>query len=36
MIYGDTDSIMVHSNRRPRRRAKMADALKREVNKHYR
>jgi len=37
VIYGDTDSIMVHSNTEDLGAArKMADALKREVNKHYR
>ena len=37
VIYGDTDSIMVHSNTDDLREAKkMADMLKREVNKHYR
>jgi DNA polymerase alpha subunit A len=37
VIYGDTDSIMVHSMTDDLREAKkMADVLKREVNKHYR
>lgn len=37
VIYGDTDSIMVHSNTDDLKEAKkMADMLKREVNKHYR
>ena len=37
VIYGDTDSIMVHSNTNDLPAArKMADLLKREVNKHYR
>ena len=37
VIYGDTDSIMVHSNTNDLSAAKkMADMLKREVNKHYR
>ena len=36
VIYGDTDSIMVNSVSDDLREAKkMADALKREVNKHY-
>eukprot|EP00965_Chrysotila_dentata_P230760 6197973-Pleurochrysis_carterae.AAC.4 len=37
VIYGDTDSVMVHSATDDLAAArKMADALKREVNKHYR
>jgi len=37
VIYGDTDSIMVHSNTNDLPAARrMADMLKREVNKHYR
>ena len=36
VIYGDTDSIMVHSNTNDLSEAKkMAVLLKREVNKHY-
>jgi DNA polymerase alpha subunit A len=36
VIYGDTDSVMVHSATDDLVTArKMADALKREVNKHY-
>ena len=37
VIYGDTDSIMVHSTTDDLVEArKMADGLKREINKHYR
>ena len=37
VIYGDTDSVMVHSATDDLAAArKMADTLKREVNKHYR
>ena len=37
VIYGDTDSIMVYSGTDDLKEAKkMADALKRETNKHYR
>lgn len=36
VIYGDTDSVMVHSGSEDLAEArKMADTLKREVNKHY-
>tara|TARA_B110001452_G_scaffold84451_1_gene69051 strand:+ start:98 stop:2755 length:2658 start_codon:yes stop_codon:yes gene_type:complete len=36
VIYGDTDSVMIHSGTLDLQEAKrMADALKREVNKHY-
>ena len=36
VIYGDTDSVMVYSGTEDLRDARrMADALKREVNKHY-
>jgi len=36
VIYGDTDSVMVHSGTDELAEArKMADTLKREVNKHY-
>ena len=37
VIYGDTDSIMVHSNTNDLSAArKMAEMLKKDVNKHYR
>jgi DNA polymerase alpha subunit A len=37
VIYGDTDSIMVHSATSDLAQArKMAETLKREINKHYR
>lgn len=37
MVYGDTDSVMVYSATDDLASArKMADGLKREVNKHYR
>ena len=37
VIYGDTDSVMIHSGTDNLAEArKMAEGLKREVNKHYR